>query len=174
MNPSANSIKTESKSLHPLHWLAPLLLAVFFLLAHVALPIQLSSLSTRHGWAGRRPGRWNVLGLLLIVPGVAGSLRLIALHFRSSPRSFTELKPTEKLLTRDAYAYSRNPMYLLELLCWFGWALYYGSIPVLIGALLWLAAFKYLVPWEERGLESRFGEPYRQYKRAVPRWFGRP
>jgi protein-S-isoprenylcysteine O-methyltransferase Ste14 len=30
-----------------------------------------------------------------------------------------------------------------------------------------------VVPWEERGLERRFGEGYLQYKNAVPRWFGR-
>jgi protein-S-isoprenylcysteine O-methyltransferase Ste14 len=29
------------------------------------------------------------------------------------------------------------------------------------------------VPYEERDLEARFGEGYRQYKNTVPRWLGR-
>jgi protein-S-isoprenylcysteine O-methyltransferase Ste14 len=28
------------------------------------------------------------------------------------------------------------------------------------------------VPLEERALEARFGEAYREYKLRVPRWFG--
>jgi hypothetical protein len=165
----------RSQSLHLPRWLAPGVLAILFLLAHVALPWRLSTLSTRHGWAGRRPGRKNRLALLLVVPGIASTLWLINQHYRASPRSFQEFRPTQKLLTHSPYAYSRNPMYLSELIFWLGWALFYGSVSVLVCFLLWLVAFRYLiVPWEERGLEARFGEAYRQYKLTTPRWFGRP
>lgn len=30
-----------------------------------------------------------------------------------------------------------------------------------------------ILPREERVLEARFGEVYRQYKRTVPRWLGK-
>jgi protein-S-isoprenylcysteine O-methyltransferase Ste14 len=174
MTTSAMPNKDHSTSLRLPRWIAPTVLAALFLLAHVAAPWHLSTLSTRHGWTGRRPGHKNRLALLLLVPGLASTLWLIAQHYRASPRTFVEFKPTPKLLMRSPYALSRNPMYLSELLMWFGWAIFYGSIPVLIGFLLWLAAFKYLiVPWEERDLEARFGEAYRQYKLTTPRWFGR-
>ena len=66
-------------------------------------------------------------------------------------------------------------MYHSELVVWFGWALFYGSLAVLIGLLLWLSMFHFvIVPHEERDLEVRFGEAYRAYKARVPRWLGLP
>lgn len=155
--------------------IAPISLAALFLLVHVAAPWGLSLLSTRHGWANRRPGRWNLLALILVVPGIAGTLWMVSLHVRASARTFLWLRPAQKLLTPGPYSFSRNPMYLLELSFWLGWGLFYGSLPVLLGFLLWLVMFNFLiVPYEERYLETRFGEAYRQYKEMVPRWLASP
>ena len=100
---------------------------------------------------------------------------MIALHFLASPGSFLELKPGQKLLTPGPYAFTRNPMYLFELAFWFGWALFYGSIAVFVGFLLWVGMFNFvIVPYDERDLEARFGEAYRAYKAQVPRWLGLP
>jgi len=152
----------------------PIYLTVLFLLVHVAAPWGLSLLSTRRGWVDGRPGRWNLLALIPVAAGIAGTIWMISLHYRASPGSFLELRPIQKLLTPGPYAYSRNPMYLSELAFWFGWALFYGSAAVLIGFLLLFGLFNFgAVPWEERDLEARFGEAYRQYKQAVPRWLGR-
>jgi protein-S-isoprenylcysteine O-methyltransferase Ste14 len=156
-------------------WLAPLLPPLLFLLAHVAAPRELSRLSRRHGWVDGRPGPWNRLALGLVAAGLAGAVWAMGQHYQSSPRSFRELRPPQKLLTPGVYAFSRNPLYLFELLVWFGWALFFGSLPVLIGFLAWFALFGFVaVPWEERDLERRFGEAYRQYKQVVPRWLGNP
>jgi len=78
------------------------------------------------------------------------------------------------LLTRGPYLITRNPMYVGELALWLGWALFYGSVAVIAGLLvLWVVVNWLVLPREERALEAHFGEPYRQYKIAVPRWFGR-
>jgi protein-S-isoprenylcysteine O-methyltransferase Ste14 len=155
--------------------MTPILLAILFLLVHVAAPWALSWLSTRHGWVDKRPGKWNLLASIPVGAGIACTIWLITLHFRASPDTFLEWKPGEKLLMRSPYGFSRNPMYLCELIFWFSWALFYGSIPVMIGFLLWLVAFNFvIVPWEERDLEARFGAGYVQYKNTVPRWLGRP
>ncbi len=167
--------KEPSKRVRLPHWMTPIFLTVLFLLVHVAAPWGLSLLSTRHGWVGGRPGSWNLLALILVVAGIACTLWMIALHFRASPGSFLELGLTQKLLTHSPYAFSRNPMYLFELAFWFGWALFYGSLAVLIGFLLWFAMFNFvIVPYEERDLEARFGEAYRAYLARVPRWLGLP
>ena len=155
-------------------WMAPIFLTLLFLLVHVVLPWGLSLLSTRYGWVDGRPGRWNLLALVLVVGGIAGTLWMIALHYLGSPGTFLEMRPGQKLLTPGPYAVSRNPMYLFELTFWYGWAVFYGSVPVLLGFLLWFLVFNFvIVPYEERDLESRFGEAYLEYKRAVPRWLGR-
>jgi protein-S-isoprenylcysteine O-methyltransferase Ste14 len=175
MSTRENLNKDQFKSEQLPQWIVPTFVTVLFLLVHVALPWGLSLLSTRHGWVAGRPGRWNLLALILVVAGIACTLWTMALHFLASPGSFVKLRPTEHLLTPGPYAISRNPMYLFELTFWFGWALYYGSISVLMGFLLWFAMFCFvIVPWEERDLEGRFGDSYRAYKARVPRWLGLP
>jgi protein-S-isoprenylcysteine O-methyltransferase Ste14 len=65
-------------------------------------------------------------------------------------------------------------MYLSELALLLGWAIFYGSMSVLIALLIAFVVFNFVaVPLEERALERRFGETYRQYKSNVPRWLGK-
>ena len=155
-------------------WVVPTVMALAFLLVHMGAPWALSLLSTRYGWVNGRPGPWNLLALVVVIPGLAFTAWMVTVHFRASPGTFLQFQQGSKLITPGPYAYSRNPMYVVEMAFWFGWALFYGSIPVLIGFLLWCALFRFvLVPYEERDLEKRFGEAYRQYQQQVPRWLGR-
>jgi protein-S-isoprenylcysteine O-methyltransferase Ste14 len=63
-------------------------------------------------------------------------------------------------------------MYLAVLTIWFGWAVFYGSLPVLVGnSFCWLILNSVVIPREERGLTARHGELYRQYANKVSRWF---
>ena len=77
-------------------------------------------------------------------------------------------------MERGPYRFTRNPMYIAYLGLWFGWAVFFGSIGVLVGWLvLCIVASLMIVPKEERELEATFAESYLQYKNRVPRWFGR-
>lgn len=59
----------------------------------------------------------------------------MVLHVTRTPaRVKLEWTPTY-LLRNGPYAFTRNPMYVAELALWFGWALLYGSVAVLIGFL---------------------------------------
>ena len=50
----------------------------------------------------------------------------------------------------------------------------YGSWAILVGFLIMAPLMNYsVIPHEERGLEVRFGDAYREYKNRVPRWFGK-
>ena len=80
---------------------------------------------------------------------------------------------TSFLLMRGPYAFTRNPMYVAELGLWLGWTIFYGSISVFIGFIIFCVGVNLFLPREERALEARFGESYRQYKGKVPRWLGK-
>lgn len=143
-------------------------------LAHGVIPWAISLLTPRYGWAEGRPGIWNLLGLIPISVGTAGLVWIMVLHFARTPER-VELEWTPKyLLRRGPYVFTRNPMYVAELALWLGWALLYGSVAVLIGFLLLVVVLNFrVVSREERTLEARFGDTYRQYKGTVPRWLGK-
>jgi protein-S-isoprenylcysteine O-methyltransferase Ste14 len=74
-----------------------------------------------------------------------------------------------RLLTEGIYARTRNPRYLAILVAVLGWALAVNLPAVYI---LWLVAvpgFYGIILLEERELEDRFGAPYEEYLRRVPR-----
>ncbi len=147
------------------------------------LPWLLSLLTPRFGWTEHGPAAWNILGLFPVVAvalGLAWVLPWGFAQFRKLP-PVLELDEGERLLTATPrvlisaclFAYSRNPTYLAATFIWLGWAIFYGSLVILIWTVVGWVFFNYLkVPQEERGLEARFGEAYRAYRRRVPRWIG--
>jgi len=164
---------------HLPRWLGLITHLVAFPTAHAALPWALSLTAVRHGWIGGRPSIGNLLGLIPVAVGVYVLFWSIRVHFTAAPNGWdlerTPHYPTPSyLLTNGPYRYSRNPLYLAELAVWLGWIVFYGSLVVLgvlAVAVLWLVPV--IMRHEERGLEARFGEAYREYKRITPRWFGR-
>src|SRR5580704_12492148 len=162
-------------------WLALALAPVVWLVAlpavHAGIPWALSHLGPRYGWADGGPSGWNLLGCVPVAVG-AVLLAWIMVFGLSRYRELPERVPTDWspafLMTGGPYAISRHPMYIGELALWLGWAILYGSIPVLIGFVVLAAVVGFLAPREERALEAKFGEVYRRYKARVPRWVGWP
>jgi protein-S-isoprenylcysteine O-methyltransferase Ste14 len=77
------------------------------------------------------------------------------------------------LVRRGPYAISRNPIYVFELTTWIGWAVFYRSVVVGACTVFAFALMSLLVWREEQDLQSQFGDAYRAYASAVPRWIGR-
>jgi protein-S-isoprenylcysteine O-methyltransferase Ste14 len=138
------------------------------------LPWAISLLTPHYGWAVGRPGTWNLLGLIPVVVGAAGLFWGMSAHTIHFPKLGIDWEPDKSYLLRNGlYAYSRNPMYVAELILMLGWVIFYGSIAVLIALLAWYVLFNYYqIPLEERILEAHFGDVYREYKSEVPRWLG--
>ncbi|MFN0108640.1 MAG: methyltransferase family protein [Blastocatellia bacterium] len=156
--------------------LAPLAWLVAIPLAHGGIPWALSLLTHRYGWVNYRPGIVNLIGLLPIFIGCVGLLWVFiqgVRNFADAPeRIELDWKP-KLLLVRGPYAYSRNPMYVSEFALWFGWAIFFGSITVLIGSIVICVVVKFIVKREEHDLKSQFDPGYSEYMAKVPRWAGK-
>ena len=114
------------------------------------------------------------LGVLLILGGVALAGWCIALFARVGKGTLAPWDPTSRLVAVGPYRYTRNPMITGVATTLAGQALLFGSRWI----AYWLLTFVvinqgYFILSEEPGLEDRFGEDYRAYKRAVPRWIPR-
>jgi protein-S-isoprenylcysteine O-methyltransferase Ste14 len=147
---------------------------VLALLVWGAIPWALSLLTPRFGWAGGHSGLWNLPGLFPVTIGTTGLLWGLLQHSAQTHQRL-DMEPTKNYLLKDGpYRFSRNPMYLSELILMFGWIIFYGSVALLLGFIGWWTFFNfYQVPSEERILEARFGEFYSEYKNEVPRWVGK-
>jgi protein-S-isoprenylcysteine O-methyltransferase Ste14 len=147
------------------------ILLIVIPLVHGVVPWALSTLTRRRGWEVGSPGIWN--WIVLIPVTVAITLLIWIRGWKWWPPERPKVAPSF-LMVRGPYRFTRNPIYIAFLGLWLGWALFFGSIGVLIGWLvLCLVANVIIVPREERDLEAAFGEFYLQYKNRVPRWFGK-
>ncbi|MFC0229435.1 methyltransferase family protein [Serratia aquatilis] len=95
---------------------------------------------------------------------------------RSFLRAGTTLHPQKlqqvsALIVSGSFRFSRNPIYLGQMLLLAAWALALGGWGVW---LWWLLYFAYLdgvqIPREEKFLQARFGEDYTSFCRRVRRW----
>lgn len=169
--------KTENlnqKSSKETKHLSPWLAYPMALIAWEVLPWAISLLTPRYGWTAGRPSIWNLRGLIPVILGTAGLLWGVAAHVAQSPQGIEWELDKSYLLRHGLHTFSRNPMYLSEMILTLGWVIFYGSAAVLIIAVLWFLSFNYyLIPREERILEAHFGDAYREYKKKVRRWLGR-
>lgn len=128
--------------------------------------------------------RWTAPPPLAAVSAAAGVLTIgagLALvfvtvrHFATVGRgTLAPWDPPARLVVAGVYRHVRNPMITGVGLVLLGEALALRSPAVLAwGGVFALLNATYIPLVEERGLERRFGESYREYRRHVPRWIPR-
>jgi protein-S-isoprenylcysteine O-methyltransferase Ste14 len=104
---------------------------------------------------------------------VVASFLLLAFsvrRFRAASTPVPAWKPTTAIVRTGPYRFSRNPIYLGFSLFQLGIAIWIGSwwlIVTLVAAFVLIHCF--VVPREERYLEARFGDEYRDYMASVRR-----
>ena len=139
---------------------------VFLLAALIAMEVL-------HTFAPGTRLIWPPYTYLGWIPFAVGVIVAVAVK-RRFDRACTPIKPyevSEHLVTDDLFAYSRNPVYV-------GMILGLAGIVVVLGTLtpaFVVPVFAYLirvrfVALEDRMLEDRFGNAYRDYSKRVRRW----
>jgi len=114
----------------------------------------------------------KIIGVLLILIG--SGIFLYCSHIFSVFGFGTPvpIEPPKQLMQEGIFSYSRNPIYIGYILILLGEFFLFGHSLLLIYSILsFLVLHFYIIYFEERGLENRFGIVYRQYKKNVPRWF---
>ena len=135
----------------------------------VAIPLAIGRRGRKLGWRRERPSLVNRAGVVPLGLGAAGLGWCLASHYAPGETAPVSLVP-ESLIAKGPYRFSRNPMYVCEQTVLLGWTIYFGSPGLLAGMAALGAAMRYAVGREERTLEDRFGDAWRQYASRVPRW----
>ena len=126
---------------------------------HVVLPLAV--VPSPFSYAG---GALAAAGIVMIV----WSRRA----FQGAGTPITPFTESTALIRHGLYRRTRNPMYLGGVLLVLGVALLLGSVmPLLIAVGFFVILQEGFIRHEERLLEQRFGEEYRNYRRSVRRWF---
>lgn len=81
---------------------------------------------------------------------------------------------TEDLVTTGIYAYIRHPQYTGIILAALGTFVHWPTLPTLLMLPILIAAYYKLAEKEEREMESKFGQAYREYQERVPRFWPSP
>lgn len=102
-------------------------------------------------------------------------LLIVILSFFSLGKSVSVGLPEEetKLKTKGIYRVSRNPMYLGGFVMCVGSCVYSIHIINFMLFAITVAIHHNIVLKEEEFLEKRFGDSWLDYKKRVPRYFGR-
>ena len=113
----------------------------------------------------------HVLGGLFVLAGLSLFSWCLYLFAARGKGTLAPWDPPTRLVVSGPYRYVRNPMISGVLMILAGEALVHGSLTLGFWFLGFLVLNQiYFMILEEPMLESRFGEDYRRYKKAVPRW----
>ncbi len=122
------------------------------------------------GWPGLDDGAARIVGFGI---GIAGLLltawALATLHHHDT--TIMPDQPAVRLVTDGPYRYRRNPIYLGEVLMMFGAAeltknIWFGALALVFAIVVTVLQ---IIP-EERHLEARFGDQWRDYVARTRRW----
>lgn len=111
-----------------------------------------------------------VIGLVLLAAGlalvVAANRAFMAARTPAAP-----WKPTAVVVTSGIFAWMRNPMYVGGLVALVGLAILLASDWLVVTTVVMAVVLHFgVVKREERYLDAKFGDAYRDYRASVPRY----
>lgn len=113
---------------------------------------------------------WDFLGWALIAAGLVLAFWAM-LAFRRFKTSVIPRQTPSALINEGPYRFSRNPIYLADLIILAGCVALFGGLSAALTLPLFWAAMQYrfILP-EENVLNETFGDVYAAYCRSVRRW----
>jgi protein-S-isoprenylcysteine O-methyltransferase Ste14 len=151
-------------------WAAVVVWISGVLTAHALLPMLFARRRSRR----TAPLAPRVSGVVCLVAGATGLGWSLAQHFEAAPeRGYEPMTfAPEYLLRSGPYRFTRNPMYVFELVIWTGWSLLFSD-PILAGLTGLLAlGLNRAARLEESALAARFGDAWQEYASRTQRWIG--
>jgi protein-S-isoprenylcysteine O-methyltransferase Ste14 len=123
-----------------------------------------------------RPTAWTMAAGALVA--ITGELvRFWGVAYAGALTRVTGGVGAPEVIVAGPFAYVRNPLYVGNMLTYIGIGIMSNALVpwLVVGAAVYFA-FQYsqIVRLEEEFLDGRFGEPYREFKRNVPRFIPRP
>ena len=114
----------------------------------------------------------SLLAVVFMSAGI-GMMLIAAFSFYEAKTTINPLDPSKAshLITTGIFSFSRNPIYLADLLILIAWAIWLGNIfniALLVVFVVYINRFQ-IAP-EERALGTLFGDAYRDYCSRVRRW----
>ena len=116
-----------------------------------------------------------VVGVILMIAGGVLGLACVGVFVIRGKGTAAPFDAPREFVAVGPYRYVRNPMYIGGLTMLVGFGFFELSVSMVVFSVVWLfAAHCFVVYYEERTLEHRFGESYLAYKKKVNRWLPKP
>ena len=151
-------------------WILPILLLPVNAL--IFIPAVILYLTNYH-WKMNQP-LFLIIGCVLLLLGLSLALWTMRLFHSIGQGTAAPWDPPQQLVVAGPYRHVRNPMLtsvfiiqLAEALLLNSWAIFIFFIVSVIANMLYFPLV------EEKSLEKRFGNAYREYRKNVPRWIPR-
>lgn len=123
-------------------------------------------------WHDAEWARW--IGLAVGALGLAELLECFTRFALQGEGTPAPVAPTRLLVITGPYRHVRNPMYVAVLAIILGWALWFGSLMLLLyAAVVWFCFTAFVLVYEEPTLRATFGKQYETYCANVGRWIPR-
>lgn len=113
------------------------------------------------------------IGVLLIGAGLVPLVHAFV-QFAKAGGTPAPVAPTERLVVTGFHRFVRNPMYVGLVVVVLGQALLFGSLGlVLYAVIVWIVTASFVRIYEEPTLARQFGPEYEVYRRNVRAWIPR-